>query len=108
MKSLRQQAVYKTKSSDDGPNSIMSLLAKSSSPLGSMMRKRNRRSPSIPGTSSNKNTTEVARPAVVINRPAKWSNSQRILVSILSIFATPYLLITPNPEYDQGEATITS
>ncbi|KAL4127402.1 hypothetical protein QTP88_011573 [Uroleucon formosanum] len=105
---LQQQAVDKTKSSDDGPNSVMSLLARSSSPLGSMLRKRNRRSPLIPGTSSNKNTTEEARPAVVTNRPPKLTNGQRILISFLSILTTPYLLITPNLDYDYGEAIYTS
>lgn len=108
MNRLQQQAVDKTKSSDDGPNSVMSLLARSSSPLGSMLRKRNRRSPLIPGSSSNKNTTEEARPAVVTRRPPKWTNGQRILVSFLSMLITPYLLITPNLDYDYGEAIYTS
>ncbi|XP_060860196.1 uncharacterized protein LOC132937396 [Metopolophium dirhodum] len=94
----RRQVVVKTKGSDDGLNSVMSLLNRSSSSLRSKIRNRNRRSPSTPETTSNKNTTAEAHP--VRNRPEKMSTTKRILISLLATLSMPYMIITPNIDYD--------
>ncbi|XP_060859821.1 uncharacterized protein LOC132937013 [Metopolophium dirhodum] len=99
----RQQAVVKSKGSDDEPDSVMSLFTGSSSPLRSMIRNRSRRSASIPGTSSNKNTTVEVYPALVSDGPPKLSNNQRLLIMLLMYLTSPYLLIVPNKDYYQSD-----
>lgn len=99
MKRERRQAVVKTKGSDDGPNSVMSLIARSSSPLRSMIRNRNRRS--VPETSSNKNTRVKEHTKVVTNRPATtMSNSKRLLLFLLTTLTMPYIVITPSHAHE--------
>ncbi|XP_029348711.1 uncharacterized protein LOC100572687 [Acyrthosiphon pisum] len=99
----RQQAVVKTKGSDDGTNSVMSLLARSSSPLRSLIRNRSRRSASTPETSSNKNTTVELHPTHVSNQPPKLSNNQRLLMDSLMSLTSPYFLLVPNKDYYQSD-----
>ncbi|CAI6356463.1 unnamed protein product [Macrosiphum euphorbiae] len=90
----RRQAVVKTKGSDDGPNSVVSLLARSSSPLRSMIRNRNRRT--IPETSSNKNTRVEKHTKDVTNRIATtMSNTKRLLMFLVTTLTSPIIVITP-------------
>jgi len=103
MKRERRQAVVKTKGSDDGPNSVMSLLSRSSSPLRSMIRNRNRRS--VPETSSDKNTTVEEHTQVVSNRPAKMSKTKRFLILLLTTLTMPYFVITPSHDYDYEDTS---
>eukprot|EP00102_Acyrthosiphon_pisum_P008059 XP_003244140.1 PREDICTED: uncharacterized protein LOC100569625 [Acyrthosiphon pisum] len=106
----RRQAVVKTKGSDYGPNSDMSLLARSSSPLRSMKRNRNRRSPSIPETteisSSQSTTVEEEHTEVVHHRPVMLTNSQRLLISFLTALTMPYFIITPSHNYDYEDTGV--
>eukprot|EP00102_Acyrthosiphon_pisum_P006635 XP_003240065.1 PREDICTED: uncharacterized protein LOC100575555 [Acyrthosiphon pisum] len=102
----RRQTVVETKGSDEGPNSVMSLLDRSSSLLRSMIRNRNRRSPSIPETSSNKNTTVEEHTHVVNHRPAMMSNSKRLLFTFLTALSMPYFVITPNRNYDYEDTGV--
>jgi len=99
MKRERREAVVKTKDSNDGPNSVKSLEDRSSSPLRSMIRNRNRRSSSITETSSVKNTT----PAPVTHRP-RLTNRQRFLIMLLSTLTPSFIQITPHEDfYDDSQ-----
>lgn len=93
MKRERRQALVKTNGPDDGPNSVMSLLTRSSSPLRSTIRNRNRRSSSTPDISSNKNTTMKVRPTPVNSQPPKISNSKQLIITFLDAITSPYLSI---------------
>jgi len=103
MKRGRQQAIVKTKGSDDGRNSVLSLLARSSSPIRSMIRNRSRRSASVPETSANKNTTVEVHPTHVSNQPPRLSTNQRLLIMLLMSLTSPYFMMVPNKDYLQSD-----
>lgn len=94
MKRARRQGLVKTtKGSDDGPNVVMSLLARSNSPLRSMIRNRNRRSPLIQDTSSNKKNKVVIIQTPVSNRPPKRPIGKNLFTTFLTTLYSPYALI---------------
>ncbi|CAI6353114.1 unnamed protein product [Macrosiphum euphorbiae] len=93
LRARRQGPVKTTKGSDDGPNVVMSLLARSNSPLRSMIRNRNRRSPSIQDSSSNKKNKVVIIQTPVSNRPPKRPIGKNLITTFLTTLYSPYALI---------------
>lgn len=93
MKRKLRQAPAKTQGSNDEPDAVMSLLARSSFPK-SMIRNRNHRSSSKPALSSNKNITTVkVRPTPVSSRPTKVSIGKNLINTFLTALSSPYLSI---------------
>lgn len=94
MKRALRQALVKSKGSDNGPNAVMSLFARSNSPIRSMIRNRNRRSSTVPETSSNKKNNVVVRQTPVGSRPPKVEPiGKNLIMTFLSTLYSPYALI---------------